>query len=266
MTDNFSQSIVDNAVRQNADFQWKSGLEPKIVRTAEYKCCKWCSNLEGSHRYEDVKDTGNDVFRRHNNCRCKVTYVPSKGNARDVWSKRVVDYVGNDLETSVNNLIQQKNVVYSTNNGKIVNVTSDFLKNRTNGYASIDIGYSEKRNKEEIECASLLNRLFGGEIICLTAINEQHIVTADYLWNGKLWDLKCPSTKNAINKRMQHGVKQISENPGGIILNMKNSEMSRDEFVKEVAKRMTERYKIIGSGYCIIIDGADLVKVLEYKK
>ena len=92
MTDNYCQSIVDNAVRKNADFQWKSGLEPKIVRTAEYKCCKWCSNLEGSYRYEDVKDTGNDVFRRHENCRCKVAYIPSKGNARDVWSKRVVDY------------------------------------------------------------------------------------------------------------------------------------------------------------------------------
>lgn len=55
MTDNYCQSIVDNAVRKNADFQWKSGLEPKIVRTAEYKCCKWCSNLEGTYRYEDVK-------------------------------------------------------------------------------------------------------------------------------------------------------------------------------------------------------------------
>ena len=90
MTDNYCQSIVDNAVRKNADFQWKSGLEPKIVRTAEYKCCKWCSNLEGSYRYEDVKDTGNDEFRRHENCRCKVAYIPSKGIARDVWSKREV--------------------------------------------------------------------------------------------------------------------------------------------------------------------------------
>ena len=88
MTDNFSQSIVDDAVRKNADFQWKSGLEPKIVRMAEYKCCEWCSKLEGTYRYEDVKDTGNDVFRRHENCRCKVTYIPSKGNAKDVWSKR----------------------------------------------------------------------------------------------------------------------------------------------------------------------------------
>jgi hypothetical protein len=92
MTDNFSQSIVDDAVRKNADFQWKSGLEPKMVQMAEYKCCEWCSKLEGTYRYEDVKDTGNDVFRRHENCRCKVTYVPSKGNAKDVWSKRKVDY------------------------------------------------------------------------------------------------------------------------------------------------------------------------------
>ena len=103
MTDNFSQSIVDDAVRKNADFQWKSGLEPKIVRMAEYKCCEWCSKLDGTYRYEDVKDTGNDVFRRHENCRCKVTYIPSKGNAKDVWSKRVVDY--GELKDVINDSI-----------------------------------------------------------------------------------------------------------------------------------------------------------------
>ncbi len=89
-TDNFYQSTVDEAVRANADFQWKARLEPKIVRIAEATACKWCKSIEGTYKYEDVKDTGNDVFRRHTDCKCTVTYVPMKGKARDVWSKREV--------------------------------------------------------------------------------------------------------------------------------------------------------------------------------
>ena len=39
---NFGQSIVDEAVRSNADFQYKAGLSPKIVRTSTGNCCEWC--------------------------------------------------------------------------------------------------------------------------------------------------------------------------------------------------------------------------------
>ena len=89
-TDNFYQSTVDEAVRANADFQWKARLEPKIVRIAEPTACKWCKSIEGTYKYEDVKDTGNDVFRRHTDCKCTVTYVPMKGKAREAWSKRYI--------------------------------------------------------------------------------------------------------------------------------------------------------------------------------
>ena len=90
-TDNFYQSTVDEAVRANADFQWKSGLEPKVTRLAKYDCCKWCQSLEGTYKYEDVKDTGNDVWRRHKNCKCLIVYAPRKGKAVDVKSRKPVD-------------------------------------------------------------------------------------------------------------------------------------------------------------------------------
>ena len=35
-----------------------------------------------------MKDTGNDVFRRHENCRCRVIYVPTRGKAQDVHEKK----------------------------------------------------------------------------------------------------------------------------------------------------------------------------------
>ena len=38
---NFTQSVIDAAVKENADFHLKAGLRPKIRRTSTGKCCEW---------------------------------------------------------------------------------------------------------------------------------------------------------------------------------------------------------------------------------
>ena len=83
----FGQSVATDAVHKNADFQYKAGLTPKIRRRAEGNCCKWCQSLEGTYDYADVRDTGNDVWRRHRDCRCEVTYDPGTGKVQDAHSK-----------------------------------------------------------------------------------------------------------------------------------------------------------------------------------
>lgn len=86
---NFAMAIVDDHIKANADFQYKAGLSPKIVRTTNGKCCDWCDRLAGTYNYKDVKNTGNDVFRRHRHCRCKVIYDPAEGKkVKDVWTKK----------------------------------------------------------------------------------------------------------------------------------------------------------------------------------
>lgn len=80
--ENFLEGTVDDCVRENADFQYKAGLSPTIERKADGKCCEWCSRLVGSYPYEDVKDRGNDVFRRHKNCHCQILYNPGDGSKR----------------------------------------------------------------------------------------------------------------------------------------------------------------------------------------
>ena len=85
---NFSQSVVNDAVRENADFQYKAGLSPKIIRTSTGKCCEWCDKLAGIYDYEAVSDTGNNVFRRHKYCRCLVEYAPGDGQRQNVHTKQ----------------------------------------------------------------------------------------------------------------------------------------------------------------------------------
>ena len=100
---NFSQNVVDESARLNFEYQSKSGLSPKIIRTAEpqgvrsvkrgnktYKYnvpCKWCAALEGEYDYKKVMATGSDVYRRHEGCRCTVEYSPDGVKRQNVYTK-----------------------------------------------------------------------------------------------------------------------------------------------------------------------------------
>ena len=84
---NAAQSLYDDYVKTNASFRSNAGLKAKIVRTMHGKGCKWCRNLAGTYSYPDVP---RDVYRRHDNCSCTVTYVTEKGT-QDVWNKQYGD-------------------------------------------------------------------------------------------------------------------------------------------------------------------------------
>lgn len=81
---NFSQAIIDDSIRRNVEFQGKSGLRPRVIRRADPNCCRWCGALAGSYSYPNVPQ---DVYRRHENCRCDVTYTPGDGRSQNVWTK-----------------------------------------------------------------------------------------------------------------------------------------------------------------------------------
>lgn len=83
---NFSQSVVDDSIRVNAESHLAKGLRPKIVRRLAGKPCKWCTSLAGTYEYDEAP---RDIYRRHENCRCTVDYRTADGKSRDVWSKRV---------------------------------------------------------------------------------------------------------------------------------------------------------------------------------
>ncbi|MEG0109236.1 MAG: hypothetical protein RR705_10370 [Lachnospiraceae bacterium] len=89
----FAQGIIDDSIRENAEFQWKAGMEPQIVRVSSSKCCDWCAGVAGTYTYPDVPK---DVYRRHGNCRCKVSYDPKNGKTQNVWSKKWSNDRGND--------------------------------------------------------------------------------------------------------------------------------------------------------------------------
>lgn len=87
---NISESFYDDFVKENARFRYKAGLQTQIIRVLKgKKPCKWCKSLAGVYDYSQVSDTGNDVFRRHENCHCQVVYVNHKHKYKqDVHTKK----------------------------------------------------------------------------------------------------------------------------------------------------------------------------------
>jgi hypothetical protein len=85
---NFSQNVVDQAIKDNAEVQSGAGLHPKIVRTAEAHCCKWCDDLAGTYDYDEVKATGDPVWSRHDNCRCLIEYVADRRERVNNYRRR----------------------------------------------------------------------------------------------------------------------------------------------------------------------------------
>ena len=144
----FSQSIVDDSIRKNAEFHHKVGLSPKIVRRVVGHPCKWCKSLEGSYNYPEVPK---DIYRRHGNCRCTVDYHPGNGKKQNVHTKRwaesqksakieVLKGVGLSVQSGARNYFRDES------NDDIL--PKDFIKAEKHAYLTYD---KIKNSNQELE-------------------------------------------------------------------------------------------------------------------
>ncbi|MDD7020090.1 MAG: hypothetical protein PUI34_05640 [Hornefia butyriciproducens] len=86
-TENSVASVADDNVKANMEVETGAGMEPKILRSSDGKCCAWCSSLVGEY-YED--EAPDDIYARHDNCNCTVTYISEKGY-QDAHTKKWIE-------------------------------------------------------------------------------------------------------------------------------------------------------------------------------
>lgn len=84
--ENITHAMADDYMKANAEFRSKAGIDTYIERKDDGKCCEWCSKLAGRYRYPE--QVPRDVFRRHDNCGCLVSYVTPGGMRQNVHTKR----------------------------------------------------------------------------------------------------------------------------------------------------------------------------------
>lgn len=86
---NFSQNVVDESIRANANVLSNAGVQSKIVRHPEAGACAWCRAVAGTYEYADVRQTRSDVWRRHENCRCTIDFITERNGSE--YRERVGD-------------------------------------------------------------------------------------------------------------------------------------------------------------------------------
>lgn len=79
---NTSQSIVDDTIKVNAEFNSNAGLESRIIRMEAGNCCPYCANLVGTYKYPEDTEANPNVWKRHRFCRCKLEHITKKGIKR----------------------------------------------------------------------------------------------------------------------------------------------------------------------------------------
>lgn len=152
----------------------------------------------------------------------------------------------------------------SGNRKKSYKIKGESLSKSKSGGVSYDAGLDIHSHKDEIAVANWLYNQFGGEIKVLKEINEQHHKTPDYLWDGKYWELKTISSEKAADSAVRNGLKQISANPGGIVLNCVGKELNKENLVNQIDKRV---YRNPANDISVIVLSNNKLQLIRtYKK
>lgn len=248
---------VDNVAQTNARAQYRAGISATITRRVVANCCPWCSARAGTFEYPKVPS---DVYKRHPNCRCVVEYRPENGNGRvqNVHSKEWGPEETENVQDHVERMERPR---------KWEDVTQEYARSATPGQGQFDNPSGKAEDSDEVSIGRKIHSLFGGDISVLGETRGENNSNPDYLWNGKYWDLKSPHTVGGINKRPQHGFKQISENPGGIVIDLKGAaaQVSSKEVGYQLQSRCRESMKTETADFLIFRDG-EFESALRFKK
>ena len=148
----------------------------------------------------------------------------------------------------------------------ITDVTDEYIQKATPriGEITFEQGYDKFGHPHEVTIAEWLKQNFGGDIVVQSESTEDGEKRSDYLWNGKLWELKGPTTAKAPDSALRKGMSQILSNSGGIILDFRDCDVAIDEALVTINDRMTRPESIETD--VMIIHRGKLIKVIRYKK
>lgn len=92
----------------------------------------------------------------------------------------------------------------------------------------------------ELEYARWLLKKFDGIVYLVTESDQKNTKLPDFIWGGRLWDLKTPvgCGKRTIDNQFKKIRKQIGNNPGGIIIDCSFTDLDPEYILEAVSKRM----------------------------
>lgn len=268
-----ADTTLKNAIRDGAEWAW----------VPHGDTCPFCITLasNGWQRASKKALKGDHAQHIHAHCDCEYVirfdssttvagYDPDKyleqyyAYGGDINAMRRAQYAKN--KDFIN---AQKRAAYAARKARSgpVDVLDEYLRTAKPGQGAILYaeGYDHERHAAEIKTAQWLHDHLGGDIELLNEKKNKWEVTPDYLWRGKLWDLKTLSSEKAANSAVRHGLKQIQENPGGIILDMNAESFSLSSLQDVIQKRMQWNH-LQESVDILVLDGEKLIDAKRYTK
>lgn len=250
---NITQNYIDEYIEQNAQFRAKAGLKEKIIRSTNGKCCKWCDQLAGVYNYPAPRE----VYQRHDNCDCTVTYISEKG-AQDVHTKQQLR-----KEETKKRIEMLKEAQKNAGDSETIRAwVQEHQKPKEK--IQLEEGYDRNKHRQEIECAKWIADMFGGKVICLNEV-EIHKMP-DFLWNGKAWEEKTATSVSSIDRNVRKACHQICSlegiEPGGIIITLHCKDGEIENCVR-AAERRLRREGFVQNVSLILKIGTRILKIIE---
>ena len=242
----FFSSVSEKKALKDLDVE-----QYEILATLDSKTSPICQEMDGQVFKLSEYEIGATAPPFHVNCRS--TTCP---HFDDEYGERVArDRAGNTYmvpsDMTYKEWREKQNKLLTKDNNK-------------NDDIVIPKGYDIHKHSKEIECANLIQKEIGGNV---TMINEDNNkMTADMLWNDKLWELKGVTSKTSIDNAVRHGLKQIAENPGGIILNIDKCKLNDSDIVKYIEDRLNRSKINLKELNVILVRDKSIYKQLEIIK
>lgn len=268
-----ADTTLKNAIRDGAEFAW----------VPHGDTCPFCITLasRGWQKASEKALKGGHAEHIHANCDCEYAI---RFDSRTTVAGYDPDKYLTQYNAAGGNINAMRREQYAENKDKInaqkraayaarkahsgpENVLEEYKRKATPGQGSItyDEGYNRTRHAEEIKTAQWLHDTLGGDIMLLNESNIQGQKMPDYLWRNSYWDLKTLSSEKAANSAIRHGLQQIRNNPGGLILDMGDLEVSLDELNAVIEKRMQWNQTKAAVDIMVIQKGKP-IEILRYQK
>lgn len=252
-----ARTEMAHAYNQGADLGMRQAYSENLVgaykkvwsTSGDDRVCQHCAALDGQEVGMDGKfDFGKGLFTggeelppAHPNCVCAVEYV------------EIEEPSGDMLSQDSNNYMEM-----------LEDVTGEYLQKAKPGIGIVvpEEGFEEEKYPKENKIANWLHKTFGGTVIKKKDVNKDKIKTPDFDWNGKLWELKSTTTEKAALDAVRRGLKQVQNNPGGIILDYEDHQVNLSKVCEYVWERM-RRTSVAAD--IMIVGNEKLLKVLRKK-
>ena len=275
-----ADTTLKNALRDGAEFAW----------IPQGDTCAFCLTLasRGWQKASQAAIKGGHAEHIHANCDCEYAirfdgrstvagYDPDKylrqyrAAGSDVNALRRVNYAKNRERINA-----QKRAAYAARkaleaetlptSGGMLDVLEEYQRNAKPGAGTLTYGegYRISHHAEEIKTAQWLHENLGGDIVLLAEDGGLYEKTPDFLWRGKGWELKTTTTEKSADSALRNALKQILENPGGVILDYGDNEVSIQDIGKIVIRRLERQEKCTAD--ILILNHGKIVRAIRYKK